>query len=138
MSVYNHFIETRPSEQVTILDCHPHDSGFYIISIQKYNHNNQELYATFIYDPKYHDSINIRKIQIISNIRKIYSLSNSEAEVSYCIYAGMSIDKIAKHRKSSVNTIRTHIKNILSKTGLARQQDIVRLMADISMMPKIQ
>lgn len=56
-----------------------------------------------------------------------YDLSRSEAEVAAHLALGLSLDEIAEKKKTSINTIRTQIKNTYAKTKTNRQGELVSL-----------
>jgi len=60
----------------------------------------------------------------------IYGLSKKEAEVAVAIAAGRSVEEIAQLHSRSLNTVRSQLKAVFSKTGTQRQTDLVRLVLD--------
>lgn len=61
---------------------------------------------------------------VISNL---YGLTKAEARLAAALVGGLSIDEYVKSRQISRNTVATHLKRILAKTGSRRQSDIVRM-----------
>ncbi|WP_371347809.1 helix-turn-helix transcriptional regulator [Ancylobacter sp. IITR112] len=61
----------------------------------------------------------------------LYDLTPSEAAVAARLIEGLTIAGIASHHGSAVETVRSHVKKILQKTGFASQVDLVRTLAPI-------
>jgi DNA-binding CsgD family transcriptional regulator len=62
-------------------------------------------------------------------IQRTFDLTPAETEVTICLMEGQSLQEIADRRGVRVSTIRSQIKSVLSKTGVSRQIDLVRLIA---------
>lgn len=58
-------------------------------------------------------------------LRALFSFTPAEARVSTGLVMGQSAEEIAAETKTSVQTIRTHIKRILAKTSTARQGELI-------------
>jgi DNA-binding CsgD family transcriptional regulator len=58
-------------------------------------------------------------------LRELFSFTPAEARVSMGLVMGQSAEEIALETKTSVQTVRTHIKRILSKTSTARQGELI-------------
>jgi DNA-binding CsgD family transcriptional regulator len=56
----------------------------------------------------------------------------AEARVARGLASGKTVDDIAIDGGTSPNTIRTHVRGVLEKTGCNRQVDIVALLTAIS------
>ncbi|HXW72551.1 MAG TPA: LuxR C-terminal-related transcriptional regulator [Methylocella sp.] len=65
-------------------------------------------------------------------VQSLFDLTPAEARVARSLAAGETIDTIASARGVTRNTIRTHVRNVLEKTGCHRQAEIVALLAAIS------
>lgn len=61
-----------------------------------------------------------------------FSLTQAECNVTRALIAGQSVNEIATDTSKSVNTIRSQLSSILSKTGARKQSDLVRLIAGLS------
>lgn len=61
-----------------------------------------------------------------------FSLTQAECEVTRELLAGKSVNEIADGSSKSVNTIRSQLSSILSKTGARKQSDLVRLIAGLT------
>jgi DNA-binding NarL/FixJ family response regulator len=67
---------------------------------------------------------------------RLYRRALAIAEASHgparSLTAGETVEAIASARRVSQNTIRTHVRGVLEKTGCNRQADIVALLSAIS------
>jgi DNA-binding CsgD family transcriptional regulator len=61
-------------------------------------------------------------------LRSLFGLTSAEASVAGALAAGKSIDEIAASNGVTLNTVRTHLKNVLAKTGTSRQAELVALL----------
>lgn len=61
-------------------------------------------------------------------LQDLFGLTGAEASIAMALADGMSLDSIAKDRYISLNTARTHLKNVLAKTGTNRQSQLVALL----------
>jgi len=58
-------------------------------------------------------------------LRELFPFTPAEARVATCLAMGQSAEEIAVETKTSVETVRTHIKRILAKTSTARQGELI-------------
>ena len=58
-------------------------------------------------------------------IRQAYRLTRMEARTTIAVLRGMGIDEAAKTLGLSPATVRSHVKNVFSKTGVQRQSQLV-------------
>jgi len=71
--------------------------------------------------------------QIPEAVIDSYAISRAEAEVAQLLCAGMSAVQIADAHHRSLHTVRTHIKNLLHKTGTTSQGELVaRLLSGVA------
>jgi DNA-binding CsgD family transcriptional regulator len=61
-----------------------------------------------------------------SMLRQLHGLTYAEADVLARMTVGSRLDEIAKELGISVQTVRTHLKAIFTKTGTSRQAELVR------------
>jgi len=61
-------------------------------------------------------------------LQGLFGLTPSEAAVASALADGKAITAIAAANRISLNTARTHLKNILAKTGTSRQAELVALL----------
>jgi DNA-binding CsgD family transcriptional regulator len=57
-----------------------------------------------------------------------FDLTPAEARVASHLAAGRNLKEIARHLGVQTNTVRTHLNNVLAKTGTHRQSDLVRVL----------
>jgi DNA-binding CsgD family transcriptional regulator len=67
-------------------------------------------------------------------IMDAYSLTLAEARVALSAASGATIPETAHRLNVSPNTVKTHLRKILAKTGTSRQAELARLMASIGLM----
>ncbi len=60
-------------------------------------------------------------------VSQIFDLTPSEAHLAALLAAGLSLAEAARKLDLTENTVRSYCKTILSKTGVSRQADLVRL-----------
>ncbi len=60
-------------------------------------------------------------------LQSLFGLTPAEATIAIHLVRGGSVQKIAAHHNLSLNTVRTHLKNIFAKTGTSRQTEFVSL-----------
>ncbi|MGH6868554.1 MAG: helix-turn-helix transcriptional regulator, partial [Methylocella sp.] len=65
-------------------------------------------------------------------VQSLFDLTPAEARVARGLASGKTVEAIATDGGTSANTIRTHVRGVLEKTGCNRQVDIVALLTAIS------
>src|SRR6516225_8559403 len=65
-------------------------------------------------------------------VQSLFDLTPAEARVARSLAAGKTVEDIAADGGISPNTIRTHVRGVLEKTGCNRQADVVALLTTIS------
>lgn len=63
---------------------------------------------------------------VAAHLARAYGLSSAEADVALRIAEGQNIGRISDERGSTAGTVRTQVKQILSKMGAKRQAEVVR------------
>jgi len=76
----------------------------------------------FAFDPETTPSITVDRV------RGLFLLSEAEAELAVALCGGKTLDEVASERGTSINTIKSQLKNIFSKTGTKRQTELVSLL----------
>jgi DNA-binding CsgD family transcriptional regulator len=61
-------------------------------------------------------------------LRALYGLTPAQTEIANGLLTGYTLDEIACLRKVSIGTVRQQLKTIMSKTGVSRQSDLVKLL----------
>jgi DNA-binding CsgD family transcriptional regulator len=61
-------------------------------------------------------------------LRQCFGLTNAEGEIALFLLQGKSLREIAETKRISYETVRTHVRSILSKTDTKRQTELVALL----------
>jgi DNA-binding CsgD family transcriptional regulator len=77
--------------------------------------------ALFIADT---DASNISMTEVLQGL---YSLTQAEAELVGLLAQGLSLEEAARQRSVTMNTVRSQLKQVFSKTDTKRQGQLVRL-----------
>jgi DNA-binding CsgD family transcriptional regulator len=64
-------------------------------------------------------------------VRSLFDLTPTEARVARDLAGGKTVEDIAVDCGISPNTVRTHVRGVLQKTGRSRQADVVALLTAI-------
>lgn len=64
-------------------------------------------------------------------VQSLFDLTPAEARVARSLASGKTVEDIASGGGVSVNTIRTHVRGVLEKTGCNRQAEVVALLTGI-------
>ena len=65
-------------------------------------------------------------------VQSLFDLTAAEARVARNLAVGQSADDMASDGGVSINTVRTHIRRVLEKTGCGRQAEVVTLLNRVS------
>jgi len=68
-------------------------------------------------------------------LRRLYGLTHAEARVAERLCCGESLEEISDDTATSLNTVRTHVKRALMKTGTTRQAQLVALALGLAASP---
>lgn len=71
-------------------------------------------------------------------LQRLFGLTGAEAAVAEKLVAGHSLPQVAKMLGVSHNTARTHLNRIFSKTGTARQSELVKKIMDTPIWTAVQ
>jgi DNA-binding NarL/FixJ family response regulator len=106
-------------------------TGYPQYSIKAIKHNVFDYLLKPVDVDELEDTISrlINQIDIFSNsiLKEFEYLSNREKEVLKCVVQGKRTNEIAEQLYLSVNTVNTHRRNILKKTGCRSLIDLIRL-----------
>jgi DNA-binding CsgD family transcriptional regulator len=61
-------------------------------------------------------------------IQSLFDLTPAEAGVARSLATGKTVEEIASERTISVNTVRTHVRGVLEKTGCNRQAEVIAIL----------
>jgi len=64
----------------------------------------------------------------LHRLADLYGLTPAESRVAQKLMAGLSTQEVADQNAVSINTVRTQVKSLLSKTDCRRQSQLVRLL----------
>lgn len=65
-------------------------------------------------------------------IQSLFDLTPAEARVARSLVTGKTLEEIASDSSVSRNTVRTHLRGVLEKTGCNRQAEVVALLGGVS------
>ena len=60
-------------------------------------------------------------------LRNLYELTRAEADLTWLLADGLSLEEAAERRGVTLNTARSQLKRVFTKTGVRRQSDLVRI-----------
>lgn len=69
----------------------------------------------------------VERSKAVDMLRTLYDLTRAEAEVSWLLAEGHTLEETAAQRGVTVNTARSQLKRVFAKTGVRRQPDLVRI-----------
>jgi DNA-binding CsgD family transcriptional regulator len=77
-------------------------------------------------------SVDRSKVLNSETLQGLFDLSPAEARVARSLAAGHDVAATARQFDLGVETVRTHVKSVLSKCGMSRQTDLVASIASLS------
>jgi len=66
-------------------------------------------------------------------VRSLFDLTPAEARTARGLAAGQTVEALAAEGGTSTNTVRTHVRGVLTKTGYTRQSDVIALLNGLSL-----
>lgn len=63
-----------------------------------------------------------------ATVRKLFDLTDAQAELAVALCSGKTLDKIALQRNVTLHTIKSQLKTLFAKTGTRRQAELVVLL----------
>lgn len=78
------------------------------------------------------DSVGAR-VSSAESLRLMFGLTPAETRLAQHLYEGLTPRECATRMEVSWNTVRTHLKHLLSKTGTNRQSQLLRLVSTLSL-----
>jgi len=64
-------------------------------------------------------------------VQSLFDLTPAEARVARSLASGKTVGAIATEGGVSLNTVRTHVRGVLEKTGCTRQAEVIALLSGI-------
>ena len=64
----------------------------------------------------------------VEQLQKFYGFTKAQARIADALYSGISVSQAAKELNISVNTVRTHLRNIYAKVGVKTQTELLGLL----------
>ncbi len=77
--------------------------------------------AVFITDPE-------RKVHANGTLRRLYRFTPTEAEIAEKLIQGESLEQAAEELEITLNTARTHLKHLFTKTDTHRHRELLRVL----------
>ena len=68
-------------------------------------------------------------------LAEAFELTPAEVDLATDLLGGLSVREIAASSGRSIATVRTHLANVLAKTGTARQSELARLLMRLPRIP---
>ena len=62
-------------------------------------------------------------------LRQVYDLTRAQTDVAASLYGGLSVEQTAGALGLSLNTVRSHLKKIFAKCGVASQAELMQMLA---------
>ncbi len=62
-------------------------------------------------------------------LREVYELTRAQTDVAASLYGGLSVEQTASALGLSLNTVRSHLKKIFAKCGVASQAELMQMLA---------
>jgi DNA-binding CsgD family transcriptional regulator len=84
--------------------------------------------ALFIFDPARPPLIDSHALQVL------YQLTRAEAQLAVALARGMNLQEYGAAQQISANTVRTHLRRVLTKTGTHQQSQLVSLVGRLATM----
>lgn len=116
-----HALETNTASTVTVKAQHGVIRTILVVPrVPAENNTAQQAAVLFLNHESRIDDLAMALIQT-------HGLTQSEAEVAAYLAQGLTPEQIATEKKCSINTVRTQIKKVFSKTNTTRQAQLVSL-----------
>lgn len=77
------------------------------------------------------EDLEVKKYPDGTVLQKLYGLTPREIAICHHLYDGRTIKEISVGLTINIETIRTHVKNILGKTGMRRQGELLLMLGSI-------
>lgn len=90
------------------------------------NATEQDNVAVFINDPEKHNELST------TVLARLYGLTEAEARLLQGLILGKKLETVAAESSVSMNTVRSHLKQVFRKTGTNRQPELVSVVLNSS------
>lgn len=117
--------EADPGKTILRIFSKPADKTVFMLAETLANGDSETLILVNQVTSSWHESVG-------RMLAESLGLSAAEVQIAECLVEGADIAAIAARRSSSVNTVRTQVKSLLSKTGVNTQTELVRLLVSIN------
>lgn len=87
------------------------------------HHNEDRLALLLLHDP------DAPGTSPCGFLRETFGVTAAESRLAEALVHGVTAEEFAAGARLSMNTVRTHIRSLLTKTGVNRQADLLRLLA---------
>ncbi|KQQ87891.1 helix-turn-helix transcriptional regulator [Massilia sp. Leaf139] len=94
-----------------------------------------DTYAGAFYEQRYLLVVELPdtgRAAMILRVGELFGLTAAEREILRHLLDGDAADRVARLRGAGVSTVRTQIRSILDKTGMARQVDLVNMVSRLA------
>lgn len=61
-----------------------------------------------------------------ADLREVFGLTTSERDIAQALASGLTAEAVARKLRTSIKTVRTHIRHIYSKLGLSSREELFR------------
>jgi len=95
-----------------------------LVSDNPFPYEPRAQVAVFINDP---DRVSTGGKQAM---RQLYGFTEAEARLASCLLRGLSLEESSQNLGITLNTTRTHLKRLFSKTSTNRQGDLIRVLLE--------
>jgi DNA-binding NarL/FixJ family response regulator len=72
--------------------------------------------------------VTLPQVPPVELVRSLFDLTPAEARVARGLASGKTVEDIAADSGVSENTVRSHVRGVLQKTGRSRQAEVVALL----------
>lgn len=84
--------------------------------------SNQGAALLFAFDPEATPALTA------SSIRRLFGLSEAESSLAIALCSGKHLENVAMERGTTINTVKSQLRNVFIKTGTKRQSELVSLL----------
>lgn len=78
-----------------------------------------------------HATLHMRKFPSDTTLATVYHLTPGECQVLRCVWEGQTNQEVTEHLGISINTVKTHLKNIFSKMQVRSRSEAIAVLRDM-------